>query len=195
MIAGAIREEILGRYARLQEVAPEAFDLTAVRDRKEPIIIDSLLEQTDGVTRQCIHRLYAAGVNRLGAYYQATVDELSSASGVGRETCEKILARFSEYRRRRAEASPGEDGTADRARLASVMQDLQRADEQFRDVDEDTQRSRRRALRGERQALVREVDIVLAQLGELDLIEKLRRFPVERKIQRIQRYLRQPRSK
>jgi hypothetical protein len=193
MISGQARQDLLGAYEDLRAAAPDAFDLSAERDRREPVIIDSLLEQTPGLTRQAIYRVYAAGVNRLRAFYQATPEELAATTGVDKEVCEKILARFDAYRRRRAEGSPGEGPETALDRLASVVRDLQRTDEQFRGIDEYGDRRRRRELRGQRQALVHEVDITLAQLGEVELLEQLKRFPVDRKIQRIQRYLRQPR--
>ena len=64
------KAELLRRYQRLIELIPQAFELDAERDRREPIIVEALLYQIDGVEKRTIEKLFAVGPRRLDALMQ-----------------------------------------------------------------------------------------------------------------------------
>jgi hypothetical protein len=86
------------------------------------------------------------------------------------------------------------DGTRseERKRLQRLIEELGQREAEFHEADAQGNAPMRRELRAQRNQLIEQIHLVLAQLGETDLLKELRRLPVDRKVQQIQRYLRQP---
>lgn len=193
-IRGALREEILAHYRELAAAMPDAFRVDGERDRREPIIIHALLSQIPGVNVLERDRLYAAGVNRLSAFYDAKADDIAATTGMDLELAQAIKQRFGDYRAERVASAPDEDRSVERKRLASLISDLRTTERQYREVERSEDGVRRRQLRKQKAHLMHEVELVLAQMGEVDLVSELSRLPVKRKIATIQAYLAKPGS-
>jgi hypothetical protein len=188
-IEGEPRQAILASYEALRELLPGAFDVAAQRDRREPIVLSALIAQVPGITSLDVHRIYGAGAMSLSTLVRAGAGELSSVTGIPRERCAAILARVSAYHRQRTEHPAAGDG---RERLRGLLEALRRCEENFREAEEAEDRARKRELRRERLQLAKQVELELTDLGNLDLVADLRRESTERKIARVDRWLREP---
>ena len=191
-ITGEYRRSLMVGYDRLKEVLPAAFDIRSDRDRREPVIIDSLLRQVPGMHALCIDRLYAAGVTSLTAFYRARPSDLCATAGIDPDVARAIVEHFEAYRIEREQSAPDRGRKSERNELRSIIDMLAQRDREYREAEENEDRRRKRELRNERNALVQRLDLLLAQLGEVDLVNELKRIPVDRKIKRIDRWLRQP---
>jgi hypothetical protein len=58
-IAEARAQSLMGAYAKLAELMPEAFGLDGERGRRETIIVHALLQQVPDVRKATIDKIYA----------------------------------------------------------------------------------------------------------------------------------------
>jgi cell division septum initiation protein DivIVA len=83
---------------------------------------------------------------------------------------------------------PADD--ASRNHLRSVVDQLRQQHERFCSADEDDDRDLKREVRRARVDLLHEINLLLAQIGEIDMVHELERAPFESKIERLSTYLR-----
>lgn len=192
MISGERRTQLLDAYAALTKILPEAFDLERHRGRRDPVIIHILLDQVPGLTTVARDRIYAAGLSKLDVFFAAKPDEFSAATGVPPGLSQRVVERFAAYRASRAERAERAQHSAEREHLADLVEQLRARQQDFRRAElEESIRDKRR-LRDERASLARQIDLALAHLGEIDLIDEIKRVPVDARIERVARFLRQP---
>jgi hypothetical protein len=191
-IRGHVRRKVLERFEILRQVLPDAFAVAEERDRREPIIIHAILSQIEGVHVLERDRLYAAGVNRLAVFYEASPVDLAATTGMSFAVAEQIKQRVAQYRQQRANATPDEGRSTERKRLRSLIAELGKREVEFAAAERADDSSARRRLRRERANLMHEIEVVLAQIGEVELVAQLARVPVDRKIKQIESYLRKP---
>ena len=183
---------LLGQYQRLIELIPQAFELDAERDRREPIIVESLLRQVDGVEKLTIDKLFGVGLGRLDALVGASGDEIAAVAGIRADVAASIASRFRAYRQQVGAAVSAPDAAREHAALRALVSSLAAQHADFERAasgwsDEDTARKRR--LRKERDQTFLNVTIALARLGERDLIARLERLPFQERIAAIETYL------
>lgn len=191
-VDGPQRADILARYADLVKLLPDAFDTKTTQDQREPIVVHALLAKVPGLGSLAIHRMYAAGVMSLAALYRARVDELVATTGIDTSTCAAVVAAFQAYKRERAEQVPEPDHARERRRLRTLLDALADVESRFKAAEAAEDRVARRETRRQRAVLTRELDLVLAQIGELDLVTEVSRSSTARRIRRIDGWLRQP---
>ncbi len=186
------KAELLTRYQTLSDFIPQAFELDAERDRREPIIVEALLYQIDGVEKPVIDRLFAVGLNRLDALMRANLEDLVAMSGVRRQVAEAIVEQFRTYRATADAAVSTRDPAAERRSLGdlvimlSILQDdfLRAADDWTEDA-----RLRKRSLRKEREQTFQRIRVSLVRLGDRDQLSKLERLPFTERISALERYV------
>jgi hypothetical protein len=188
-IHGPERDGLVACYDGLVRALPLAFDLKEDRDRREPLLVHQLLLQIPGVHKVTLDKLYAAGLASLDALCRASVEDLVAIGRLEPEGAEAIVARFKNYWRERTEAPREklEDGA--RERLKRLVERLDRAHSEFQRAEADEDRERKRRARSERRVRALEMNVLLAEIGEVDLVAELERSPTERKIERVRRYI------
>jgi hypothetical protein len=192
LIAGEVREELIHTYAELVELMPQAFTLDAERDQRESIIIHSLLGQIHDARKVTVDKLYAAGLTTLEVFFLAKPEDLAATAGIPDWLGVKIVEKFQGYRREIETASPDATRTSERAKLAALVQDLRTQQEGYERASsgwtEDAADEKKR-LRQARQDTLLQINVVLAQLGEVDLIHEIEKLPFERRIDRLVAFL------
>jgi hypothetical protein len=191
-----MKEMIGGAYNKLVEMMPAAFALDRERGQREPIIVRSLLLQVPGVQKVALDRIYAAGLTSLGMLYTARAKDLAEATGVDEAIAAAIVDKVQAHRRAMAELLPGKERANERAALAALVADLERAHagyEQAAKAWGPDAAARKAALRKEREDVVLRIDVALAHLGEVDRQRALQKLPFSQKIQELHRYLQESR--
>ena len=188
-IEGRVKERLLERYASLQRIFPEAFAEQGQRDRREPIIVDALLRLTPGVHRLAIDKLYAAGLDRLSTLCTAKPDEVAQTTGLAPELCRRIVQQFQNYEQERSAIVLDESRSAERRKLSELVRQLERYHADFREAEAEEDTRRRREARKRRDTIGRTIALVLAQLGETELLQDLERVSVDRKLDRLNGFL------
>jgi hypothetical protein len=188
-VDGAERDGIIRAHAALSAALPQAFDLVKERDQREPLVVRHLLLQVPGVHKVTIDKLYAAGLASLDALCRSSTDDLVQLGRLEREGADAILNRFRQYWNERASQPVHKAEEKARKKLATLLEQLGLAHEAFQRAEADEDREKKRDARSARRASSLAINVLLAQLGEVDLVEELERSPTERRIERVRSYV------
>jgi hypothetical protein len=191
-IDDAAKAELLRRYQRLIELIPQAFELDAERDRREPIIVEALLCQVPGVEKRTIEKLFAVGLSRLDALIHATAEELAVVAGLRSELAEAIVHQFQSYRSAAHSALSAPDPLAERRALGDLLIMMSVQNDEYNHVATlwtDEARTRKNETRKQREQVFQRIKVALARLGERDLLARLDRLPFNDRITTLDRYL------
>jgi hypothetical protein len=190
-IDDAGKAELLRRYQRLIEMIPQAFELDAERDRREPIIVEALLYQIEGVEKRTIEKLFGVGLNRLDALMRATADEIEVVAGVRLELAIAIVEQFRTYRVG-ASALSAPDPLAERRQLGDLLIMLSVQNDEYCHAATkwtDDARARKQEARKQREQTFQRIKVALARLGERDQLARLEKLPYDERISTLDRYL------
>lgn len=189
MVAGPERERLLSRYESLARALPMAFDLKGERSRREPMVVHHLLLQVQGVHQLAIEKLYAAGLASLEGLGRSSVEDLMAHARLERDGAEGIVRRFRSYLRERTEQVLEKGELLVKQRLSTLIEELARAHQEFLRADAEEDRAAKRRARACRRARALEMNVLLAQLGEIDLIAELERSATDRRLERMRSYV------
>lgn len=170
--------KLLERYDRMIEVLPKTFSINEEMKQRDTIIIISLLKQIPEVGRVTLDKLYAAGLTSVDVLLIAKKDELAVATGIPPRIAEQICTKVQKYR----EDSSGTkraDLNGYRKRLSDLTGALKKSNDAYNlaaDADE------KRKARGMRSNLVFQISILLAELGEAELVKEIETMTFERRI-------------
>jgi hypothetical protein len=196
-VGGSDRDVLLAAYDPLYKAMPKAFELDAERNRREPVILQSLLRQVPDVEKVTIDRLYAAGLTSLEVFYRARPDELAATSSITVELATRIVELFARYRAGSG-ATVGAATPADEHRqLTALVAQLRKHHNAFEEASlawSQEALARKKELRRTRGTTLLQIHVALARLGEVDRVGELERLPFRRKIEQVERYLEQSRS-
>jgi hypothetical protein len=186
------KAELLRRYQRLIDLIPQAFELDAERDRREPIIVESLLYQIEGVEKRTIEKLFAVGLHRLDALMRATGEEIAVVAGLRQDLSEAIVEQFRTYRSGASSALAAPDPLAERRQLGDllIMLSVQNDDYAHHATKwTDEARVRKREARKQREQVFQRIKVALARLGERDQLARLEKMTFDERIAALDRYL------
>jgi chemotaxis protein histidine kinase CheA len=186
------KADLLRRYQRLIELIPQAFELDAERDRREPIIIEALLYQIEGVEKRTIEKLFAVGLNRLDALMRAAADEIEVVAGLRAEVAGAIVEKFQSYRSAASAALSAPDPAAERRQLSQLLTELTAQNDDYARASAgwtDEARAQKREARKQREQTFQRIKVALARLGERDQLARLEKLPFEERIAMLDRYL------
>jgi hypothetical protein len=170
---------------------PDGFSLEAERDRREPIIVQSLLLQVPEVRKVTLDKLYAAGLTRLEMYFVSKPEEIAGAAGVDDDVAKQIVDKFRNYRRE-IEKAPDEGYVRERKQLRDLTDALGRQnvayDRAALDWSKEATTDKRR-LRQERDETLLSINVMLARLGEVDRVRELEKLPFHGKVKELESFL------
>ena len=197
VLGSELRHLLLWCYEDLVKVMPQAFVIGEEEQQREGIIINSLLKQIPDVGLITIEKLYRAGLTTLDALYLAKKEELSIATGIPVELSEAICLKFKAYRLGLASNNRNIGDIGQRSRLAQMVADLRLQHEAFvhasrNEWSNPSVASAKREFRQQRQSCVLWINVLLAELGELEMVDELQKMSFERRIQRLEEYLARP---
>lgn len=194
VLGGEVRDLILSSYEELVEVLPQTFVIGDEEQQREGIIINSLLKQIPDLGRVTFEKLYGAGLTSLDTLFLAKKEDLAAATGIPLWLCERICNKFQEYRED-LEGTPRDVAQSGyRSRLVELVAELKKQHEGFERASADewanpALANDKRKFRQNRQACVLQINVVLAEMGELDLVNEIQKLSFDRRIQRLEEYL------
>jgi len=186
------KAELLRRYQRLIELIPQAFELDAERDRREPIIVEALLYQIEGVEKRTIEKLFAVGLHRLDALMRATADEIAVVAGLRDELATAIVEQFRTYRTGASSALAAPDQLAERRQLGDLLIMLSVQNDDYTHAASgwtDEAKARKHEARKLREQTFQRIKVALARLGEREQLARLEKLPFDERIAMLDRYL------
>jgi hypothetical protein len=191
VVDAAAKEPLARAYDALAKAMPDGFSLEAERDRREPIIVQSLLLQVPAVRKVTLDKLYAAGLTRLEMYFVSKPEEIAGAAGVDDDVAKQIVDKFRSYRRE-IEKAPDEGYVRERKQLRDLTDALGRQnvayDRAALDWSKEATTDKRR-LRQERDETLLSINVMLARLGEVDRVRELEKLPFHGKVKELESFL------
>jgi len=185
------REPLLAAYAPLVKVLPKAFELEGERDRREPIIVQSVLRQVAVLEPLMVQRLYAVGLGRLDTLLKATAEEIAVVADLPQSVAVAVVAKVQELRR-------APENAADLANTRRAVQPLVRSLESTQHSYEKAAAgwsaaavTAKRKHRKERELTFLQIKVALARAGEVDLVQRIDTQSYARRIDELERYLRE----
>jgi hypothetical protein len=188
-IGDAASETLKAAYERLRQQLPDAFAPPPQSDNRRLLVLETLLLQIPALQRRTLERLYAAGLSSLGQLGRARPEELSAVAGLEPELASAIVERVQSFERERSRIQPNAQRKHLQDKLRVVIDRLAQLQSDFERAEQEASNHRKRAARRGREAAVLELDLLFAELGEIDFIEELKRCAVRRKIERVASYL------
>ncbi len=198
-ISHGIRAQLLKEYANLSLLLPEVFALSKEHStkgsRKDTIIVTSLLKMIPGVGPVTRNKLILAGMNTLDKYYMATPKDLMLVSGIKYEQAEKIVEKFKEYKKSlRVKTNMFNQREVS---LVKLMEELKMLKEVHKKYKEATRlalyspeyEKLKNKLKLKRQKVMWKINIILAELEEIRMLEDFKKMIFDRRIDRIEEFL------
>jgi hypothetical protein len=182
---------IKSAYERLCLQMPDAFSAPANTDGRRLILLESLLLQIPSLQRRMLAKLYAAGLSSLSQLSQARPDEVSAVAGIAPDVAASVVEHVQRFERERSKLGPSELRNQAIERLRAVVNRLGLLQQDFELAEADDDAEQKRVARRGREAALLELDLVLAEIGELSVIEELKRCSVQAKLRRVTIYLEQ----
>jgi hypothetical protein len=197
VLSGEIRELLLSCYDDLIEVMPQAFVVGEEEQQREGVIINALLMQIPNMGHVTIEKLFRAGLTSLDTLFLAHKEDLAAATGIPPKMSQQICEKFQAYRAELEGNSRALGVSGQRARLTEMLAELRRYHEGFELATENEWSNQelasdKREYRQQRQACSLRINVLLAEMGEVDLVNELQKFSFERRIQRIEEFLASP---
>jgi len=194
LVNGAIRLRILSSYEALVRIMPEAFRLGDEGEKREDIIIKSLLKQIPRLGCVTLEKLYRAGLGSLDALFLANKEDLAAATGVSGRMCELICDKVAQHRQELGTLPDDAAQSVWRGRLAARVNSLRDEIDAARAPNGSpawpTSEEQRR--RNQRQLYFLKITVILAEMGELELLGQMHKVSFKRRIQILDEYLARP---
>ena len=194
LVKGEIRQRILSSYEALVGIMPEAFRLGDESQKREDIIIKSLLKQIPGLGCVTLEKLYRAGLGSLESLFLANKEDLAAATGVSRRICELICDKVAQHRKEIESLPHDAAHSVWRCRLAGIVNGLRDEIEVERapNSSQGCLASEEQRRPHQRQLCFLEITVILAEMGELDLLSRMHKLSFKRRIQILDEYLARP---
>jgi hypothetical protein len=194
-IAEDKKTELLRRYQRLIELIPRAFELDAERDRREPIIVEALLYQVEGVEKPTIDKLFAVGLGKLDALLAANATDLAAVSGIRPALAGAIVGQFRAYRASANATLAAPDAMAERKQLGDLLITLSIQNDDYNRAAggwTESDKAKKRDARKQREQTFQRIKVALARLGERDQLSRLEKMPFDQRITTLDKFLSVP---
>ncbi|MEY4579799.1 MAG: hypothetical protein RL701_4502 [Pseudomonadota bacterium] len=192
VIDPAASEAIQLAYEQLRLQMPDVFSSANLTDTRRLILLESLLLQVPTLHRRTIAKLYAAGLSSVQQLSEAKPEELTAVvSGLDHALAVAIIEHLRRFEQERSRVDPTLMRGHIQTRLRATVGRLGQLQIEFERAENEGSPVRKKAVRRAREAAVLELQRLLAEVGDLGLLEELKRYSVRGKLLRLQNYLQQ----
>ncbi len=188
-----VRKKVLDAYDALAEVLPKTFQFGEESRKREDIIIHSLLQQIPGVGPKAFEKLSRCGLGSLQMLLSANPEDLAAATGIQRSLCVKICNKIQQYSEETEQRACQTSQSGYHSRLIALAKKLQKLSQRVKAgvvsrtasvISGQGQFRRQR-----RSQILLEVTIILAELGELELILRLQKSSPKKQVRILNQFL------
>jgi hypothetical protein len=197
-IEGDRRTALLAAHDKLAEVMPQAFAVDLDRSQRESAILQSLLLQVPEVRKVTLDKLYAAGLTTLEAMLLANPGDIAATTGIDLALATRIVGRFRDYHTQVRARVPDATRTSERERIGELTAKLKGENAQYEAVAHGWSRedaAKKKEVRAARNRTLLDIQVMLARLGEVDLLKELEKLPFERKLAQLESFIEEARDK
>jgi hypothetical protein len=190
-ISGPPRDALAEAYRPLADRLPGAFAIEGERGRREPLIVESLLQQLPELDPLAFGRLGAVGLGRLENLLRVSAEEIAYVAAVPPALAVAVVDKVAEFQRGVPAGVSGD--VAARCPLEPLLNRLDachQAHERASTGWSEHEVASKRQARRDRERAWLALRAALARLGEVDLVLALDKLPYGRRIEELQHVLR-----
>ncbi|MBN2381598.1 hypothetical protein JXQ70_01825 [bacterium] len=193
VISGDSQQVALDLYSHLEEILPQTFLLGDEGLQREGIIIFSLMKQIPEVGKVTLDKLIAAGLSTLDMLYLATPDDLARTTGIPLRISERICEKIEQYRKETESRPVDRDQTSMIRLMITQLDDLERHHAAYEELisigwNDPEFNQKKKQLRTIRQETSLKINVLLAELGEIGLVEEVEKLPFDTRIERLKQF-------
>lgn len=189
LVGPVSRSAIQQTYAHLGKLMPDTFCIPRSSDGRRLLVLEALLLQVPNVHRRVLTKLYAAGITSIQQLLQGSADELARAAGLDQRLASAIIEHVSRFARERSGLDPARLRVRVTEQMRGLVGRLSQLQSEFERAESAGNQVAKKAVRRARDAAVLELQRLLAELGEVELLEELKRSSVRAKVVLVQNYL------
>lgn len=187
VVDGANRQALIAAFADLAAALPEAFAFQEQEDQRDTVIVHCLLRQVPDVGKVTLDKIFGAGVTTVEMLERANPGDLTQTTGVSSRLSERICQAVARYCVERDARQGFDSPTLWLDALEPLLADLAAHHagflEQKGHAAQDAQA--RRIHRKAREIASLRLWILLAEMGEVHLVDELQKLSFENRIQRL----------
>jgi hypothetical protein len=194
IIDGEYKKVALDLYSHLEEILPETFVIGDEGVQREGIIILSLLKQIPDVGKVTLDKMFAAGLSSLEMLFLATPNDLARTTGMPLRIAEKICEKLTSHKEEMANRPVEEDQSAILDMLDELVGELKMYHEYYEELvstgwnDPDFNQKKKNYRKARQEASLK-INVLLAELGEVDMVEQMEKLPFDRRIDDLREFL------
>lgn len=191
-ISKVFKSSLLGAYEPIAKLAPKELSLEDEFGRREPVLVRSVLLQAQDVEHVTLGKLFGAGLSTMQGLLAANSEDVSMTANVPALLSDRIVRRVDEYKDKFGTTTASVDREIEVGRLRDVLRELEKTQDQYdtasRGWSDEAVREKRR-LQKERGRMLLRVSVIMARMGETDLLNELERTPIETRIKKLSEYV------
>jgi hypothetical protein len=194
-IDGSAREAILQASSELEKKLPQAFALEEDdSDERDGIIVLSLLRQIPDVGTVTLDKIFGAGLASVELLACANTDDLARTTGISAELSKRVCISVQEYRKESGAIQALDSPVAWLDRIKPALDELELHHEAFLSCSADDDpgsdaAESRRTHRRKRQTASLRMTVLLAEMGEMQLVNEFQKLPFGRRIEQLRKFV------
>jgi len=194
IIDGDAKQVALDLYGHLEEILPQTFRLGDEGALREGIIIFSLMKQIPEVGKVTLDKLIAAGLSTLEMLFLATPEDLNKTTGIPLRVSEKMCEKIAEYKHESENRPVDQDLDALILVLQGLFEELKTHHQLYEEListgwNDPDFNDKKKKYRKIRQESSLKINVLLAELGEVDLVEEIEKLPFDTRIERLELFI------
>jgi hypothetical protein len=186
-IDGERRSALLARLKPLERWLPSR-DIATETTGRERLILDQLIAQISGLHPSSRRRLEDRGFASLERLRAASAEVLVREIELSPQHAEGLLAAFQSYYAERAERPPALGRGLERC-MSDALGALERSALEYDQAYDTGDSERKRNARKQRAQAIANLNLLLAELGESELIDQMVRCSVQERVERLRQWL------
>jgi hypothetical protein len=187
-IEGEARKELLDKLRELEPWLPTAKDIASEKTGRERLILDQLIAQISGLHPSSRRRLEDRGYASLDRLRATSPDVLVQELDLSQQHAEGLLAAFNSYYDERIERPPVLGRGLERC-MSDAVTALERSAHEFAQACDGDDSERKRMARKQRAQAIANLNLLLAELGENELLDQMVRCSVQERVERLRQWL------
>jgi hypothetical protein len=187
-IEGDARQTLLGKLQPLERWLPTSKDIATDKTDRERLILDQLIAQISGMHPSSRRRLEDRGYASLERLRGASADKLVQDVDLSRQHAGGLLAAFQIYYDERLERPPVAGRGLERC-VNDAVSLLEQSAVEFDHACDGDDSERKRSARKQRAQAVANVNLLLAELGQDELLDQMVRCSVQERVERLKQWL------
>jgi len=194
IINPSLISELNNSYAKLAQQMPDSFGVGNTPSERERLLVETLLLQVPGVGRSVIKQIDSKQMAKYRELCTADTSAIAHKVGIDETVANAISENFMSFQKDREATEPNSRIERAHQKLEELAQQLDSRHRDFCQADDDDDSKNKRNARRAQATTSAQIDVLLADIAELELLKSLKPLPFQKKIEAIKAFLDQTAS-